>query len=328
MTASDCFVSVVAPLRNDADIVEQFLAELIGVLRNSYTNYEIVLVVDGSDDDTFARALKVLEREGGIRLLRLSRNFGEQIAITAGLEAVIGDYIVVIRPDFDPPALIPAIVAQARRGEGIVTGLRKGPRRGEGLLTRIGATIFFWLCNRFLNLKIPENSTTFQVMSRQSVNALIQMKDRLRHIRSMVTYLAFVDSEFEYELISRREKPRGRGFFEALDLAISVIVANSSRPLRIVSWLGLLISVLFIVGGLGAYLWGSNLPAGWVTFSVQTSCLFFFVFLILVVLCEFVGRVLAEIQERPLYYVREERSSPAIISNADRKNVVTRSLGN
>lgn len=326
MTASDCFVSVVAPLRNDGDIVDEFLADLIEVLRNSYTNYEIVLVVDGSDDDTFARASKVLEREGGIRLIRLSRRFGDEIAITAGLEAVIGDYIVVIRPDFDPPRLIPSIVAQARRGEGIVTGLRKGPRRGEGLLTRIGATTFFWLCDRFLNLKIPENSTTFQVMSRQSVNALIQMKDRLRHIRSMVTYLAFVDSEFEYELISRREKPRGRGFFEALDLAISVLVANSSRPLRIVSWLGLVISVLFIVGVLGAYLWGANLPPGWVASSVQTSCLFFFVFLILVVLCEFVGRVLAEIQERPLYYVREERSSPAIISNADRKNVVTRSV--
>lgn len=327
MAVSDCFVSVVAPLHDDADIVEEFLTELIEVLRSSYTNYEIVLVEDGSDDDTYERVSKVLERESGIRLIRLSRSFGEEIAITAGLESVIGDYIAVIRPDFDPPKLIPAMVARARQGESIVAGSRKGRRPGEGMLTRIGAKAFFWLCNRFLKLKISENSTAFQVMSRQSVNALIQMKDRLRHLRTMVAYVGCAAPEFEYEPIGRRGNPRGRRFFEAIDLAISIIVANSSHPLRIVSWLGLSISILLIGYVLGAYLWSAALPPGWITSSVQTSSLFFFVFLILAVLCEYVGRVLAEIQERPLYYVREERSGPAIITNVDRKNVVTRSLG-
>lgn len=326
MAISDCFVSVVAPLRNDADVVEEFLAELIEVLRNSYTNYEIVLVEGGSDDDTVERVSKLLEREGGIRLIRLSRNFGEEVAITAGLEAVIGDYIAVIRPDFDPPQLIPIMVARARQGAGIVAALRKGPRRGEGILTRIGAKCFFWLCNALLNLQISENSTSFQVMSRQSVNALIQMKDRLRHIRTMVTYVAFVGAEFEYEPIGRRRKPRGRHFLEAIDLAISIIVTNSSRPLRMVSWLGLVVSILVVGYALGAYLWGADVPPERVISSVQTSSLFFLVFLILAVLCEYVRRILAEIQERPLYYVREERSSPAIISVTNRKNVVTRTL--
>jgi len=328
MAASDCFVSVVAPLSDDADIVDDFLSELISVLRENYANYEVVLVDDGSRDDTCEHVSKVLAREGGIRLIRLTRHFGSEVAITAGLESVIGDYIAVIRPDSDPPKLIPAMVARARRGEGIVAGMRKGSRQGEGVVTRAGAKAFFWLCNRVLKLEIVENATAFRVMSRQSVNALIQMKDRLRHIQTMVAYVGYADQALEYEPISRRGKPSGRRLFEAIDLAINILVARSTHPLRVVSWMGLSISVLsllYVGYVLVVYLSGADLPRGWVTTSVQTSILFFFVFLTLTALCEYVGRILAEIQDRPLYYVREERSSPAIVSNADRKNVVTRS---
>src|SRR5206468_2184236 len=111
---SDCFVSVVAPLHDDADIVEGFVRDVLAVVSAEYANYELVLVDDGSGDDTSARVTRLLSEERCIRLVRLSRRFGRDIAISAALDTVIGDFVVVLVPESDPPELIPAIVEECR----------------------------------------------------------------------------------------------------------------------------------------------------------------------------------------------------------------------
>jgi dolichol-phosphate mannosyltransferase len=326
---SDCFVSVVAPLHDDADILEEFLAELTGVLRRHYENYEVVLVDDGSTDETPRRVDEALAKHEYLRVITLTRRFGQEVAIAAGLDSVIGDYVVVMLPDSDPPERIPQMVEHARRCGGIVLGVLT--RRGrQGPLVRLGTRLFYWYVNRVLQLGFPQGTRHFRVMSREAVNGVIQIKDRMRFLRSFTAYVGYKNEEFPYEPISRRGVARReRGVLESLELAINLVVANSTHPLRVVTVLGLVVSGLnalyvsyVLILTLFRY---EHLTRGWATLSIQNSVMFFVLFLVIAVLAEYVGRILAETWNRPIYYVREERNSSAALLHADRRNVVTAS---
>jgi len=322
---SDVFVSVVAALSNDADIVLDFIEDSLGVLKREYENYELVLVDDGSTDDTVEKVSEALEKDECIRLIVLSRRFGRESALSAGLDSVIGDYIVVIQPDRDPVELIPDIVERARSGVGVVYGVRTD-RRQDSALKRLGATIFYWYFNKVLKIGLTPYSTDYRVFSRQALNAMIRMKDSLRYLRTFSLYIGYGSESFSYSFRHRRSEPRSKTLMQSLRTAISMIVASSTHPLRTVSLLALVLSLASVV--IAAYvlvvrLVVENVEPGWTTQSLHRSVMFFFLFLILSVLCEYVGRLLAEVRERPLYHVVEERNSSVMIADEDRKNVVT-----
>jgi dolichol-phosphate mannosyltransferase len=233
-----------------------------------------------------------------------------------------------MRPESDPPEVIPQMVDRARQGGGSVLGVPT-IRNRENPLVRMGAWVFYWYCNRILRLNLPKMSGHFLVMSRQAVNGVFQIKDRLRHLRVFTAYVGYATEEFPYEPISRGGKPERRGFFQAIDLGINTIVSNSTHPLRLVSWAGLILAglnVLYLSYVLLTYLLSESVVEGWATRSIQTSGMFFFVFVILTVLCEYVGRILSEAQERPLYFVREELNSSSVVLDEERTNVTTRSI--
>ena len=327
MATSDCFVSVVAPLYNDADIAAPFMDEVLGILKAGYENYELVLVDDGSTDATVEQVSAILDRHECVRLLRLSRRFGRDTAISAGLDSVIGDFVVVMMPESDPPSMIPELVERCRKGVGVVYGVRED-RKGEPLLMRWGVDAFYWYFNRVLKINLPKNSTEFRVYSRQAVNAITRIKDRLRYLRTFPDYVGYGNEGFTYTPIRRRPQPRVRGLLESVNLAVNMVVANSTRPLRVVSGLGLASSTLSLLYSLYVvlvYLLVDDVVAGWATRSLQTSVMFVFLFLILAVLCEYVGRLLDEVKDRPPYYLLEERNSSVLIANETRKNVVTES---
>lgn len=329
MPISDCFVSVVAPLRDDGDILEEFLTELTDVLRRHYENYEVVLVDDGSRDDTPAVLDHLLAKFDYLRVITLTRPFGQEVAISAGLDSVIGDFVAVMLPASDPPAVIPAMVERARECGGTVLGILEQPER-RSVLQRLGEGIFYWYANRVLRLGFPKHSTQFRVMSREAVNGVTRIKDRLRFLRSFTVYVGYANEAFPYRRISRRgDVPPGRSLLDSVKLAINLIVANSAHPLRAVSVLGLGVSFLNALGVvyvLVAYAFRSDtLASGWASRSLQSSVMFFFLFLVLAVLCEYVGRILEETWSRPLYLVRDERNSSTAVLGSDRRNVVTRS---
>uniref|UniRef100_A0A832I6P9 Glycosyltransferase n=1 Tax=Eiseniibacteriota bacterium TaxID=2212470 RepID=A0A832I6P9_UNCEI len=327
MATSDCFASVVAPLYNDADIVEAFVRDVIEVLKRTYENYELVLVDDGSTDDTAARVTALLDRERCIRLVRLSRRFGRDVAISAGLDTVIGDFVVVLVPESDPPELIPEFIERCRRGAGIVYGIR-ARRPAEPFYLSVGARLFYWYFNHIIGVDLPRNSTDYRAYSRQSVNAITRIKDRLRYLRTFGAYVGFGGQPLVYEPRPRRARVRGRTPGEALALAINMTVANSTQPLRLVSLAGLALSALsglHVLYVLAARLFSAHVAEGWTTQQLYVSVMFMFLFVILAVLCEYVGRLLGEVVERPLYFVLEERTSSVLLVDEQRKNVVTRS---
>lgn len=326
MAATDCFVSVVAPVGNDAAIIDSFVQDVMTVLRDNYTNYELVLVDDGSEDETVAKVTQLHERHECMRLIRLSRRFGEEIAIFAGLDSVIGDFVVVMLPNSDPPSLIPEMVGLARQTGGIVFGIAQG--QPQSLVVRLGSAVFYWYCRRVAELNLPKNTTQFRVLSRQAVNALTQVKNRYRYLRVLSTHVGFRSRSFPYRPLNRSGEPQARRFLQAMNAAIDIMITTSGHPLRFASWLGILASacnMLYATYVVLIYALKDQVAEGWTTLSLQNAAMFFFVFLILTVSSEYLGHILVESKDRPLYYVLEERHSTVLIADEDRKNVVTES---
>ncbi len=163
----------------------------------------------------------------------------------------------------------------------------------------------------------------------QVVNAIIRIKDRMRSLRIYAAYVGFPNATFDYEPMSRRGASRNRTFLESVRLAVGTVVANSTHPLRVVSVMGIVISGLNgLYAGyvLLAKFFADEIAAGWAGLSLQSAAMFFFLFLALAVLCEYVGRILGESGDRPLYYVLEEKKSSVLLDEDARKNVVTESV--
>lgn len=328
MSKTECFVSVVVPIYNDSDIIESYINDAIPILKENFSDYELILVDDDSEDNTVDIIKQILKKVNCIRLIRLSRSFGQEIAISAGLESAIGDFAVVMLADSDPPELIPNIVNLSRKGAGIVYGVKKH-RKHDPLLLRLGAFLFYWLVNNILKLKLPKNSTHFRVLSRQAVNAMIRVKDRFRYLHTLSSHVGYSNKSFVYETICRRKKMRKKNIGDSINLAINIIIANTNHPLRMVSFIGLCISILnllYICYIILVYFIKEKVVEGWITQSMQMSVMFFFIVLILTILCEYIGRLIVETENRPLYHVLEEANSSVMISDIDRKNIITKSI--
>jgi hypothetical protein len=230
-------------------------------------------------------------------------------------------------PNSDPPALIPEFVDRARRGTGVVFGVRRS-RPGESLMTRLGAGVWYWYSRRFLELNLPRNSSQFRTLSRQAVNAVVRIRDKYRYLRVLSADVGFVATGISYDPITRNPRKPQRGFWERIGVSVDIVVANSRHPLRLVTALGVIASVLNLlyVGYVVAiYLFRGHVAEGWTTLSLQNAAMFFFVFLILTVMSEYIGHILIESRERPLYYVAGERNSSGI-ADRNRRNIVTESV--
>ena len=324
MARADLFVSVVAPLHDDAPIVEGFLTELGEVLKGAYANYEIVLVDDASADDTVARVDGLLSRIECVRLIRLSRTFGTEVAITAGLECSIGDFVVVAMPETDPPALIPQIVESCRSGAGIVTGLAPTDRPRSAAASLM-ARAFRWYARRFWGTDVLTEATHFRALSRQALNAFTQLRDGYRQLRWYSATIGFQSATFVYTPLRRSGRARQRSFWAHAVEAIEMIVVNSRHPLRFASHLGLLasgINLLYLGYVIAVYLFRDHVAEGWTTLSLQQGVMFFLVFVVLTVLSEYTGRILEETRRRPPYFVMDEKNSSVVLTDRERRNVV------
>ncbi len=318
------FVSVVVPLSDDADILPGFLEELAAALRTRWENYEIVLVDDGSRDATPAVIDGLLKQHACVRYLRLSRSFGVENAVLAGLDGTLGDVVVVLQPDCDPPGLVPDFVEAARKAGGIVIGTRTGPAR-ERALYRLGRRGFAWLVRRWMGLDLHPDAALFLACTRQAMNAVLRIKDKSRALRLIGTWVGFRQEYLPYRPVERRVPPRRRSLMEGIERGVSLIITNTSRPLRIFTILGLIggaLNVLYMVYIAAIALLKPRVAEGWVTLSMQHAVMFLLVFAILSVLCEYVGRILEETRDRPAYLVAEERHSSVMIANEERRNVV------
>ena len=310
----ESLLSIVAPLEGDSpDAVEAFVQETAAVLRSLVTHHEIILVDDGASDETVARVRALLGQYDFVRFLRLSRHFGEETAIAAGLDAAIGDYVAVMLPNMDPPALIPEFFERARGEADIVYGVRLH-RKTEPLWYRAGARLFYWYINSVVGADLPKDSTQFRCMSRQVVNALSQIHGPDQYLRMLTSYIGFRKQALAYAPLNRTGVAVVRPKREAVNLARALIFDNTTQPLRMVTWTGVGLAVLNLVFVL---LRGSSAAGA----TVPSAGAFLVLALMLAMIAEYVGGLTNRLRDRPAYYVREEHTS-SVLLREERRNVV------
>jgi dolichol-phosphate mannosyltransferase len=315
-------LSVVAPLYNE----EGNVAELVRRLRAAADGspgidaYEIVLVDDGSTDRTLELLRAHAAADPRLVIVRLSRNFGHQLAATAGLDIARGDAVVLIDSDLqDPPELIPAMVERWRDGYDVVYAVRRN-RTGESPFKIWTARLFYRTTRRLTKVAIPVDAGDFRLMSRRVVDALSSIRERHRFIRGLVSWVGFPQTALEYDRDPRYSGETKYPFSKMLRFAIDGITSFSDAPLRFASYFGFAVSgIAFVVaiGEIGVRVFtGYNLPG-------YTSTIFAILFLGGVqligigILGEYIGRIYEEIKARPLYLVAGiERSEPAPVGSS------------
>jgi dolichol-phosphate mannosyltransferase len=302
-------LSVIVPCYNDAASIGETHARLTAALGNiPGCDYEIVLINDGSPDDTFGALKMLAERDGHCKAINLSRNFGHQIAITAGMEFARGDVVVVIDSDLqDPPEVIADMIRLWRDGNHVVYGQRTD-RPGETALKLASAKWFYRLLNMLSDTDIPLDTGDFRLMDRKVVDVLRAMPERDRFVRGMVSWIGFRQVALPYKRDKRFAGTSGYSFLKLMGLALDGVLSFSSKPLRIATGIGALCALVSLVGivyALALRLFTSIWVPGWTLLFIAVTLIGGVQLLCFGVLGEYVGRIYSEIKRRPLYIIDE-----------------------
>ncbi|MDR7320764.1 MULTISPECIES: glycosyltransferase family 2 protein [Catenuloplanes] len=307
-------LSVVVPVFNEEDVLPLFAERLRPVLDGLLVTYEVVAVDDGSRDATPVVLETMRRRWPQLRVVRLRRNAGHQNALTAGLHRARGEYVVSIDVDLqDPPEVIARMLAVAEGGGlDVVYGVR-ADRGTDSLFKRWTAESYYRLMRRLTGSAVPHNAGDFRMLSRNAVNALLDLPEDRPVYRLLVPWLGLPSGEVPY---ARAERAAGRSKYplaKMARLAFDSVTGFSAAPLRVATWLGCVgIALCFVMGGavLAAYLWGSVVP-GWTSMFVALVFLGALQLLCLGLLGEYVARVFTSMQNRPAYVVTFDSAAPS-----------------
>jgi dolichol-phosphate mannosyltransferase len=300
-------LTVVAPLYNERETVEEFHRRLTAALE-PLGAYEIVLVDDGSTDTSWETMYGIAAVDDRVRLLRLSRNFGHQIALTAGLDAARGDAVVLIDGDLqDPPELIPELVARWHEGYDVVYAVRE-QREGESRLRLWAISAYYTLFRRMAATDIPANTGDFRLLSRRAVDALARMPERARYLRGMTSWIGFRQTGVPYRRDARYAGTSKYPFGMLWRLASDGITSFSVAPIRLVTRIGA-VMLVFCVGVLAWTLYvrffTDNAPQGWTSLLAVVLLLGGMQMLGIGIVGQYIARIFEETKQRPLYFVSE-----------------------
>jgi glycosyltransferase involved in cell wall biosynthesis len=309
-------ISVVVPAFNEAIGLDAFHGRLLRALAG-LDRWEVVYVNDGSVDGTLA-AMEMLHRaDDRVAVVSLSRNFGKEIAITAGLDHAAGDAVVVIDADLqDPPELIPELVTCWRAGFDMVYAKRRS-RRGESLLKRGTARCFYRLMQRMGDLKLPEDTGDFRLMSRRVVDAVRQLREQHRFMKGLFAWVGYPTTYVLYDRAPRCAGASKWSYWQLWNLALEGITSFTVMPLKAATYAGLavaLLSMLYVAEVLVKTLIIGNPVAGYPSLMSVVLFLGGVQLVCLGVIGEYLGRVFNETKQRPLYLVERYVPSAAKVS--------------
>ncbi len=301
-------LSCVIPCRNEARNLDALLPLLCELLPQLSSAWEIVLVDDGSTDNT-AAVMADWANLPGFRAVQLSRNFGKEAALTAGLEAAAGEVVVMMDADLQhPPALIGEMMSHWRKGADVVYAVRAN-RDDEGAVKRLGARLFYMLLNGFDRFEVPAGGGDFRLMDRAAVDALLALPERNRFMKGLYAWIGFDAVAVPYVPDARAHGQSHFGLVRLLRLSLDGLTSFTTWPLRAVSVLGILMALVgFGYGGyltLAYFLYGNEV-SGWTTIVVSLMCFLGMQMISLGIIGEYIGRIFEEVKGRPLYVVKRE----------------------
>ena len=307
--AARSLISIVVPCLDEEEVLAETLDRLDRMSRlPPDCDFEFIFVDDGSSDATMVLLRQAAARDNPVRVIGFARNFGQQIAVSAGIDRARGDAVVLMDADLqDPPEVVAEMIACWRTGFDVVYGTRRS-RRHDGPLKRITASGFYKVINRLSEVPIPRDTGDFRLMSRPVVEVLRRMPERHRFLRGMVAWAGFRQTALSYD---RPERFAGKTKYplrKMMRYAADGILSFSTRPLQMSIALGLMSAFLALVGigyALFMRIFTSTWVEGWTALMIAVLFLGGVQLLSLGILGEYVGRIYSEVQRRPLYVVRE-----------------------
>ncbi len=300
-------LSVVLPCYNEAENLDYLFERLISVLEPLDITYELVCVNDGSRDQTLPLLVEFHKRYPVIKVVDLSRNFGKEIALTAGLDHARGRAVIPIDADLqDPPELIPEMLAKWREGADVVYAVRR-TRQGESWIKQFTAESFYRVIDRLSQVHIPRNTGDFRLMDRRAVQAVRQVRERTRFMKGIFAWVGFRQVPIYYDRAPRYQGISKWNYWKLWNLAVEGITSFSSLPLRIWSYVGLALSGLSLLYAclliVRTLVSGIDVP-GYASLAVIALFLGGVQLISLGVIGEYLGRIFEEIKGRPLYLVQ------------------------
>jgi polyisoprenyl-phosphate glycosyltransferase len=299
-------LSFLLPCYNEGAVLPETYRRVKAVADALGKRYEIVLVNDGSSDNTLAQMLQFAQTDPTLVIVNLSRNHGHQLALSAGLHYCTGERVLILDADLqDPPELLPQMLALMDQGADVVYAQRR-TRSGDALLKRIACAVFYRLLQRLSETPIPLDSGDFRLISRRVLDLILQMPERHRFIRGMVSWVGFKQVPFLYDRDKRFAGKTKYPFGRLLRLALDGVAASSTRPLALASYAGLLFAgagLLLIVYALYSWLMVGKTPQGWTSLMIVVTVLGSVQLLVLGIIGQYLGRIHEQTRGRPLFLV-------------------------
>ena len=304
-------ISIIIPAYNEEESLP-FLYERLEKLMNEINNYEfeVLFVNDGSKDKTLAILEEIASKDKNVKVISFARNFGHQCAVTAGLQYVTGDAIVIIDADLqDPPELIPEMLKLWEEGNEVIYGKRK-TRDGESKFKLLTAKMFYNTLNALSDVEIPKDTGDFRLVDRKVVDVINSLPEHNKFLRGLFSWVGFEQKAFEYE---RKERFAGKTKYplkKMLKLASDGIIGFSTKPLKFVGGLGffaIIVSVLILIYSIlsFAFKW-NNLTAGWTSIMVATTFFSGTILISLWMIGEYIARIYDESKARPQYIIKKK----------------------
>ncbi len=306
--AQSIVYSIVVPVYNEEAVVAECYKQLKEVMDSTGENYELIFVNDGSKDKTAEMVRTYCQQDNNVKFIDFSRNFGHQIAITAGMDLSRGDAIVVIDADLqDPPRVILEMIKKWHEGYDVVYGKRL-KRKGETIFKKLTAAAFYRFLKKMTDVDIPVDVGDFRLIDRSVCDAMKKINERNRFVRGIISWLGFNQGEVMYERDKRLAGETKYPLKKMLKFALDGVLSFSFKPLKLATILGVLASAagfIYLLYALYQKFFTDSTVAGWT--SLVTLILIFngLVLIMLGIIGEYIGRIYDETKNRPLYVIRE-----------------------
>ena len=301
-------ISIVVPMYFEEEVAQECYNRITAVMNSNHYNYELVFVNDGSTDRTLEILEQLAMNDNRMKVISFARNFGHQIAVTAGIDYAKGDAIVIIDADLqDPPEVIPELVNKWLEGFDVVYAKRK-KRKGETLFKLLTAKYFYKFLNYMSDIDIPKDTGDFRLIDRKVAAVFRKMTEKNRFVRGMFSWIGFTQTYIEYERDERFAGETKYPFKKMIKFASDGIIAFSSKPLKLVMTLGsasVLVSIIVLLYSILTRLFGHEVQPGWASIMVAITFFSGIQLLGLGIVGQYIARIYDESKNRPIYIVKD-----------------------
>lgn len=300
--------SIVIPVLNEEKVLNELYQRLTKVMTDIGESYEIIFINDGSTDNSLKIMKQLQTHDKRIKIIDFSRNFGHQIAITAGIDFTSGDAVITIDADLqDPPEVIPNLIKKWKEGYEVIYGIRE-KRKGENFFKKITALIFYRLINKMTMINMPPDSGDFRLIDKKVVNNLKNIRENNRYVRGLTYWIGFKQIGVPYERDKRFAGKSKYPIKKLFKLAYDAIFSFSNFPLKIATYFGFIVSFLsflYLIYALIIKLFTNSVIHGWTSLMISILFLGGVQLICLGIIGEYIARINDEVKKRPLYIIKE-----------------------